>query len=220
MWAKGYGNTGPDTHRYNYPMTSTEKRIIDLLQAKRRQDPKGFRQYLPAVANLLPTPQSKKPTNSPFGLTEKELAFHKTGLQKALEKVESGNADPQDAIKGLHHYANIKIHDSLSIDATHDMAKRLFKSAFGKSHGSYKRKTTIPVAGDDTGPVQERVTILRGVYLELDRNRRLVSVSVNPTKVKEMARIMKIVGIIKDAPPDIAEKHDDYLAMIDPHGRD
>jgi hypothetical protein len=201
-------------------MTSTEKRIIDLLQAKREQDPDGFRDYLPSVADILPTPSPTRSANSPFGLTERELAFHKTGLQEALEKVESGNADLQDAVKGLQHYANIKIHDTFSTDATHDMAKRLFKSAFGKSHGSYKRKTTIPVAGEDAGAVQEQVTVLRGVNLELDRNRRLVSVSVNPAKVKEMARIMKIVGIIKDAPPDMAEKHDDYLAMIDPHGRD
>ena len=201
-------------------MTSTEKRIIDLLQAKRKEDPEGFREFLPAVADLLPTPPPKRQAKSPFGLTERELAFHKTGLQEALEKVASGKAAPQDSVKGLQHYANIKAHDTFSVDATHDMAKRLFKSAFGKSHGSYKRKTTIPVAGEDAGPVQERVTVLRGVYLELDRNRRLVSVSVNPTKVKEMARIMKIVGIIKDAPPDMAEKHDDYLAMIDPHGRD
>lgn len=201
-------------------MASTEKRIIDLLQAKRTEDPEGFQNYLPSVADILPTPPSKRPAKSPFGLTERELKFHKTGLQEALEKLASGNADPQDAVKGLQHYANIKIHDTFCADATYDMAQRLFKAAFGKSHGSYKRKTTIPVAGEGAGPAQEQVTVLRGVCLELDRNRRLVSVSVNPTKVKEMAKIMKIVGIIKDAPPDLADKHDDYLAIIDPHGRD
>ena len=220
MRAEGDGNTGPDLCRYNCSMTSTEKRIIDLLQAKRKEAPEGFRNYLPSIVDILPTPPPKRPAKSPFGLTEREFVFHKTGLQEALEKVESGNADPEDAVNGLQHYANIKIHDSFSMDATFDMAQRLFKAAFGKSHRSYKRKTTIPLAGEGAGPVQEQVTILRGVYLELDRNRRLVSVSINPTKVKEMAKIMKIVGIIKDAPPDLAEKHDDYLAMIDPHGRD
>ena len=201
-------------------MTTTEKRIIDLLQAKQKEDPDGFRSYLPAVADLLPVLPIKRATKSPFGLTKKELTFHKSGLQEALNKIDAGDADAQDAVSGLQHYANIKIHDSFSMDATFDMAQRLFKAAFGKSHHSYKRKTTIPVAGDDAGPVQERVTVLRGVYLELDRNRRLVSVSINPTKVKELAKLMKIVGIIKHAPPDMAEKHDDYLAMIDPHGRD
>ena len=201
-------------------MTFTEKRIIDLLQDKQRQDPTGFRKYLPDVADLLTAPPPKRPAKSPFGLTERELAFHNSGLREALEKVDSGDANARDAIKGLQHYANIKIHDAFSTDATSDMARRLFKAAFGKSHASYKRKTTLPVAGEYAGPVEERVTILRGVYIELDGNRRLVSVSVNPSKVKEMARIMKIVGIIKDAPPDIAEKHDDYLAMIDPHGRE
>ena len=218
MLTAGYGNTGFVIYRYNYSMTYTEKRIIDLLQAKRTEDPDGFRDYLPAVDDLLPIPLPKRLAKSPFGLTEKELAFHKSGLQGALEKIYSDDADAQDAIKGLQHYANIKIHDAFSTDATYDMAQRLFKAAFGKSHGSYKRKTTIPVAGEGTGPVQERVTVLRGVYLELDRNRRLVSVSINPTKVKEMARIMKFVGIVK-GPPDLAERHDDYFAMIDPHGR-
>lgn len=219
MRGEGDGNRGVGTlEGYNFTMTSTEKRIIDLLQAKRKEDPVGFREYLPTVADLLPTLLPKRPAKSPFGLTEKELAFHKSGLEDALGKV--GGGDAQDGIKGLQHYAHIKIHDSFSTDATFDVAERLFKTAFGKSHRSYKRKTTIPVAGEGAAPVQERVTVLRGVYLELDRNRRLVSVSVNPTKVKEMAKLMKIVGIIKDAPRDMAEKHDDYLAMIGPHGRD
>ena len=201
-------------------MTTTEKRIIDLLQAKRKKDPDGFREYLPEVAALLPTPLPQKPAPPSFELTEKELAFHKAGLDQALLKIDAGNADPQDGVRGLEHFASIKTHDIFSPDATQDMARRLFKTAFGKSHRSYKRKTTLPVALENGRPVEDVVTVLRGVYLELDRDRRLVSVSINPTKVREYAKLMKIVGIVKDAPPDMAEKHDDYLAMIDPHGRD
>ena len=37
-------------------MSTQEKHIIDLLQAKRRKDPDGFRKYLPDVARLLPDP--------------------------------------------------------------------------------------------------------------------------------------------------------------------
>ena len=212
-------NTGLASGGYNCAMTSTEKRIIDLLQAKQKEDPEGFRRYLPTVADLLPAQLPKTPSTPPFGPTEKELAFHESGLREVLNKIDSGDADGRDAIKGLQHYANIKVHDSFSMNATHDMAKRLFKTAFGKSPSSYKSKITIPVDAKDAGPVKEHVTVLRGVYLELDKNRRLVSVSINPTKVKELARIMKIVGIVK-GPPDLAERHDDYFAMLDPHGGD
>ena len=43
-------------------MTTEEKRIIDLLQDKRRKDPDGFRKYLPDVARLLPDPPRCEPS--------------------------------------------------------------------------------------------------------------------------------------------------------------
>lgn len=90
------------------------------------------------------------------------------------------------------------------------------KVALGKSPGSYKRKTTVPV-GQEDGDALDHVSVLRGVYLDLDRERRLVSISINPRKVRERKKLMSIVGIGKDPQPDVAARHDDYLAMQDPH---
>ena len=201
-------------------MTTTEKRILDLLQAKLKQDPEGFREYLPAVADLLPAQAQKQPSKSSSSLTQKEFDFHRAGLQKTLGKLDSGEAVRQEAIKGLEHCANLIRNDSFTTEVTAETVKRLFKAAFGKLPSSYKAKTTIRLDRKGAGPVRDRVTELGGVHLELDKNRRLVSVSVDPGQLREMREMMKIVGMIKDAPPDLAERHDDYMAMIDPHGRD
>ena len=89
------------------------------------------------------------------------------------------------------------------------------KAALGKSPGSYKVKTTVPM-GIGGGEALERVTVLRGVYLDLDRERRLVSISINPAKVREWKKLMAVVGTGRDAEPDVSAKHDEYLAMKSP----
>ena len=58
-------------------MSTQEERLISLLQAKRREDPKGLRKYLPGVIELLPElPSRRRSARSPFGLTERELSYH------------------------------------------------------------------------------------------------------------------------------------------------
>ena len=60
-------------------MTTQEKCLIDLLQAKYREDPKGFRKYLPGAAELLPEqPPTRSRARATFGLTERR-AFLPSG---------------------------------------------------------------------------------------------------------------------------------------------
>ena len=203
-------------------MSTQEKRIIDLLQAKRRKDPDGFRKYLPDVASLLPDPptvQAKQRTPV-FTLTEQERSYHKAGLSDALSKLQEGVITPEDAAKGLQHCANLLKDDIFSLPekADHDSLKALIRAAISKSPGSYKSKTTVSLDQDGKGPVVEQVSVILGVYLDLDRNGQLVSISVNPKKVRQWREIMKFVGASRDE-PDVALRHDDYLAMQDPHGR-
>lgn len=199
-------------------MSIQEKRIIELLRAKRREDPKGFRKYMPDVAELLPRlPPERSRPKSPFGLTEQELCYHRNGLSEVLDKQGGGVATADDAAKGLQHCAALIRDDNLTDKVGYEMLKGLIRTAIGKSIGSYGSKVTLPL-DESGGPVLERISAIRGVYLNLDRDRRLVSISINPGKVRERRRLMEIVGIGEDPNPEVASKHDDYLAVQEPHG--
>ena len=199
-------------------MSAQEKRLVALLQAKRRADPQGFREYLPGVSELLPAlPASRRSTRSPFGLTERERAYHRDGLADALGKLAAKTVTAEEAAKGLQHCANLIRDDNLPEEVGYETLKGLIRAALGKSPGSYRSKTTVPL-GESSGRVLEQVSAIRGVYLDLDRERRLVSVSIHPGKVRERRQLMKFVGASKDPAPDVAARHDDYLAMQEPHG--
>lgn len=197
-------------------MSTESDRLISLLQAKRRKDPKGFRKYLPDVADMLPEASRGSSLRSPSGLAKAERAFHQKGLQDSLRGLESGGLAPEQAAKGLHHYAMLIRDDALFNEVKDDDFKALVKAAIGKSPGTYRAKTTISVAKG--GKVLEPISALRGVYLNLDGERRLVSVTIHPGKVREFGKLMKVVGIGADSESDVSARHDHYLTMQEPHG--
>ena len=213
-------------------MSIQEKRVIDLLQSKRRKDPEGFREYLPDVAELLPEPPPRRSRARPtFGLTERELSYHRVGLLGVLRKLDNGTITAEVAFKGLEHCAALIKDDNLPYSGEladgddplghemgHEVLMALVRAALGKSPGSYKSKTAVPVGVG--GAVLEQVSVIMGVLLDLDRNGRLVSVSIDPGKYRKGRRLMKIIGIGSDPESDVAARHDYYLAMQDPHGRD
>ena len=213
-------------------MTTREKQLIDILQAKRREDPDGFRQYLPDIARLLvEPPQRRVGRRSTFGLTERELSYHRAGLSDVLGKLNGGPIVAEEAVKGLRHCAHLIRDGSLQYtgesevvnggmphEMGYEVLKSLVRAAIGKSPGSYRAKTTIPVG--EGGGVLERISVIMGVFLELDRDGRLVSVSIDPGRFKKRRKLMRIIGIGTESEPDVALRHDDYLAMQDPHGRD
>ncbi len=198
-------------------MRINENRLIDLLQAKRREDPDGFSKYLPGAADLLPEQLPRRgKTEFSFGLTEQERNFHEKGLSETLANPEGHKMNSEEAVAGLRHCAALIRDDNLSDEVDYDALTSLVKAATGKSPGAYKANTVIPIG--DGGPVLERISAIRGVYLELDREQRLVSVSIYPGRFRERHKLMAIVGVGKDDKADVASRHDDYLAMQEPHG--
>ena len=191
-------------------MSIHERKLIELLHARYREDPKGFREYLPGVAELLPDPSPRRGRKElQLGLFEKEIAVHRAGLAEVLEKMETGSATAREAIKALQHCAALIMDDNLPEEADYEKLKRLIRAGIGKSPGSYKSKATIQI-GEGKGDVHERVSAIRGVYLDLDRRRRLVSISINPRKVRERRELMRFVGASKDPDPNVSSRHDHY----------
>ena len=199
-------------------MNTRSKRLTTLLQAKYRKDPRGFNKYLPGVAELLPErSRGRSRTRSPFGLTKQELLYHETGLTEALDRLQEDVSDSKAAVKGLQHCAALIKDDNLPDEVGYEALKCFIRAAIGKSPTSYRSKKTVPLGGDGSLPY-ERVSAIRGVYLDLDRNSRLVSVTINPGKVRERRKLLELVGIGEDDKTDVASRHDDYLAEQEPHG--
>ena len=193
-------------------MSIHERKLIELLQARYREDPKGFREYLLGAVDLLPEqpPESGRRT-SLFGLTEQETAFHRAGLAEVFDNLDKSSVATEEAANGLQHCAALIIDDNLPEEADFEKLKSLIRAGIGKSPGSYKSKATIQI-GEGSGDVHERVSAIRGVYLDLDGDRRLVSISINPRKVRERRELMRFVGASKDPDPHVSSRHDDYLA--------
>ena len=140
-----------------------------------------------------------------------EIKFHAKTLEAILDASEP---HPQDAVRGLEHCAVLVQDDLMTPHVDRDKALRLFKAAFGKSPGSFRKNTVVPIEGRGTGEPVYRSSLIRGVVANLDLEMKLVSVTVTPRLIREGNKLMGIVGIAHDASDDVSVKHDDYLAEI------
>ena len=140
-----------------------------------------------------------------------EMKFHAKELDAILSMVEPRS---QDAVRGLEHCAVLVQDDLMTPHVDRDKALRLFKAAFGKSPGSFRKNTVIPIEGRGTGEPVYRSSLIRGVVADLNLEMKLVSVTVTPRLIREGNKMMGVVGIARDARDDVSVKHDDYLAEI------
>ena len=192
-------------------MKSRNERLARLLRDKFRSDPDGFREYLPGAAELLSEQvPTRRRFGSPFGLTENELTHNRGELADILRKLTEGTLTTEAAWTGLRHCAVLTKNgnlpygwdENLSHEMNYEVLKNLLWKALGKSPGSYKRKTVVPTGQGTTEPVAEQVPIIKGIHLDLDINRRLVSISVNPGKYKERNKLVSIIGLCFESKQD------------------
>ena len=199
-------------------MSVKERNLIELLQARYREDPKGFREFLPGVAELLHEHSPRRVrTESRNRLTENEIAFHRAGLADILDKMETGSVTAREAIEALQHCAVLIVDDNLPEEADYKKLKRMINTVIGRSPESYKSEATVQIS-EGNGDIHEQVSAIRGVYLDLDTRMRLVSISIDSRKVRERRALMEFVGASKDPDPLASSRHDDYLTSEDPHG--
>jgi len=189
----------------------TERQIIDLLLSKYRADPEGFRAYLPEVSRVLEVlrPSSRPVSKSPFGLTDRERMHHQQRLHELLNRTDPLSHD--QAVRALEHWATLVMDDNLPADAQTKHLMAILKPVIGKAPGSFKAVSRAQVKEDQGEKAFTDVSVMRGVLLSFDRNMQLLSVLVNPRKVRERRKLLSLVGAGSDPFPDVAALHDDYL---------
>lgn len=177
--------------------------LADLILAKYRADPEGFRTYLPDVTKVLDsTSTPHRLSRSPFGLTEHERAHRIQALESIVEGL---GKDSGGAIRALEHCAVLTEDDSLPREIDYKTLLRLFRFAIGKPISEVKGKATITIQREQSDKAVNHVSLIRGVILDLSSDMRLVSVTVNPQKVKERRRAVRFIAMTKDVSRSTAE---------------
>ena len=194
----------------------TKSAVFRHMLSRYEVDPDWVNRHLPEIGEILSQAVSPPRTaRTPFVLTEREHAFH----IESLPGVEDLDAlQPEDAIKALERCAALILDDSLPFAFNHRALTRLFVAAFGVSPRSFDSDATLAVDGRNGEDAARNASMTRGVILNLNGDMRLVSATIIPHKTRERDRLMSIVGIGNDSKRDVAERHDDYLAEISPHG--
>lgn len=195
----------------------TKDELIEMLYLKYRSEPEKFRSYLPEVAQTLDRLDPPRPPGrSPFGLTERERRHHQQALVQILKA--EGMPSAEEAFKGIEHCATLIQDDSLPEECDHKTLVKLFKAAVGKAPSSFRAQETIEVAADrSSADAVAKVSLVKGISLDLDWEMRLVSITVAPGKVRQRRKLLSFVGIGQDTQSDVALHHDKYLAEQDPH---
>jgi len=190
-----------------YLPKSQRDSILHNLINKYQADPERFRSYLPELAQeleqLLPSHTRKSHTSV---LTELERERLCNALLQLLDgrSVSSG-----EAIQALEYCATLVQDESLPQKVDRKTLLSLLHQSAGISFSKVKKTTKIPVG---EGEAIKEVALLRGVYLQLTWNDRLVAISIFPAKSKERSRALKFVGVAKDSASDVSQRHDVYLA--------
>ena len=182
------------------------QRILDVY----RNDTDRIRKALPEIADLLDEYLAPGPVRagnaSPFGLTERERAFHSEALESILQR--SKSLTSAEALAGLEHGANLLTDDFTPGYPSRQELLKLVR----KATGIQPRKTGKPVEKVvREGESSRRVPVVRGVDLHLNWDFKLIKVTMDPNQWRLRSQALSIIGIGKETAADVAENHDDYL---------
>ena len=199
-------------------MDQWKDKIVNILQHKRLKEPQAFREYLPEVDYLLachfkPSAEMSKTSTVP----DRPLKDYESAWLDVVHKLEEWTKTKTAAVDALERCANLLFHDRRTYLADRETVQGLFCKVTGKPPESYDYDTTVPMR--DGGPVKHHLSVIRGVYFQLDSECRLVSIAIEPIKVAEGRSMLDMIKPRPDIATDVSARHDDYLGTQDPHGR-
>jgi hypothetical protein len=192
-------------------LTAEDKEeLVQRVSDVHRSDPGRLRSVLPEVADLLdgvtPPGLIRRGNESPFGLTERELNFHKEALANILRRFKT--LTPAEAVEGLEHGANLLVDDFTPGYPPRQELLKLVR----KATGIQPRKTGKPAEkAVREGESSRTVPVVRGLDLHLTWEFKLIKVTMDPNQWRLRSQALGIIGIGKETAADVAENHDDYL---------
>ncbi|MBI4333292.1 MAG: hypothetical protein HY673_18665 [Chloroflexi bacterium] len=191
-----------------------ESSILAAILNTYKVDPKRFRKYLPEIAQQLGQhPASRAGEDHRSILTRLERERLTNSLTELLSKKERTR---EKAIRALEYCATLIRDETLPDRVGRKTLIELLRLATNTNIGKITKNTGIDIRqGEEAG----EIAILRGIHVHLTWNDRLVAVSFIPSKMKEAAKAMRLVGIARDQASDVAARHDYYLTEgVSPHG--
>lgn len=177
---------------------SGRETIVDRVLTYYRLDTEGFRARMPDVAEALDSmfPPSRL-SHTPFGLTENERAHRELTLHSLLRNLRRGEISTGDATRTLEQCAVLAEDDSLGAEVDRRTLLQLLRLFLGKPVSSITTATTISATNDTNAKAVRHISLLRGIVLDLTTEMRLVSITINPSRIKGRQRIMRFVAMLK-----------------------
>ena len=197
-------------------MKSRTQRTTNLVERKQRADPARFEALLSGISALMPEPEPMPPRPE-FVRNPEEVAVRKAGLAEAMTELRRGVLTRGQALAALECAAHVILDNWMNYDLDYGAGSALVQKALGKPLDAFTTESIIRIAD---GEPLHRAFMLRGVSLQLDNGGRLVSVGVEPQRLRERAKLMAFVGKHRDAETDVSAPRDYHWGTQDPHGRD
>lgn len=177
---------------------SDRETIVDRVLTHYRLDTEGFRARMPDVAEALDSMfPPHRLSRTPFGLTENERAHRELTLRNLLSDLRRGDISTGDATRTLEQCAVLAEDDSLGLEVDRRTLLQLLRLFLGKPVGSITTATTISATDDTNVKAARHISLLRGIVLDLTTDMRLVSITINPSRIKGRQRIMRFVAMLK-----------------------
>lgn len=192
--------------------------VFEILMRRFRDDPAGFRQYLPEIAQILDADMPRRLPSTPYHLTERERDRRLGGLKSALDRLEAGTLDSLGAITALEDFATLADDGNVPDALDEPLKRRLFALVAGRAPSTFNAQTELPVSHEDDGQPVHEIALLRGVRLHLTWDMRLVSLSIAPARLRERRQALAFVGSTADEASDVSRDHDRYIGEMSAHG--